>query len=77
MVVGGTHCNFRRLHAEHGHVLVVAASHLIFRRLHPSQALITASVRNASMYTLLGKQPYPLAACDGYVRPRIRSLAER
>lgn len=40
-IVGGTHTNFKRVHAEQGHVFVVAASHLIFRFLQPLQARIT------------------------------------
>jgi len=39
--VGGTHTSFKRVHAEQGHVFVVAASHLIFLFLQPLQARIT------------------------------------
>lgn len=43
-IVGGTHTSFKRVHAEHGHVLVVAASHLIFRFLQPLQARMTIDI---------------------------------
>lgn len=40
-MVGGTQTSFRRVHAEQGHVFVVAASHLIFLFRQPLQARIT------------------------------------
>lgn len=60
------------MHAEHGHVLVVAASHLIFRLRQPSQALITDP--NQQLDLKIGRTTYPLDVCDGCVHRRRHSL---
>lgn len=49
-IVGGTHTNFKRVHAEHGQVFVVAASHLIFRFRQPLQARMTILVSFAAIW---------------------------
>ena len=77
-IVGGTHTNFNRVHAEQGHVFVVAASHLIFRFRQPLQARITGN----ACYVRLGlgtknwreKIAYPSIVYVYYVHPQIHNL---
>ena len=73
-MVGGTHTSFKRVHAEQGHVFVVAASHLIFRFLQPLQARITGRYVRCKRNHDIGETAYPSVVCAYCVHPRTHSL---
>lgn len=72
-MAGGTHTNFKRAHAEQGHVFVVAASHLILRLRQPLQARMTEYLL-ADVMRWPGKFTYPSVVCVGCVHQRTHNL---